>query len=88
EEEGDKWETVVKRGKGVKEGSVMCFGEGKLKGSWRVSGDEGGGEVEFLYEGMFYEILDEVGEMGLRRYIKERVEDRDGYERVYAKEMG
>ncbi len=50
--------------------------------------DQGGRQLEFSYDGIFYEILDELGEMPLPPYIKETLEDRDRYQTVYAKEIG
>ena len=88
QEEGDKWETLVKPAKRVKEGTVISFGEGKLKATCTGTADQGGRQLEFSYDGIFYEILDELGEMPLPPYIKETLEDRDRYQTVYAKEIG
>ncbi|MED2035816.1 tRNA preQ1(34) S-adenosylmethionine ribosyltransferase-isomerase QueA [Bacillus wiedmannii] len=88
QEEGDKWETLVKPAKRVKEGTVISFGEGKLKATCTGTADQGGRHLEFSYDGIFYEILDELGEMPLPPYIKETLEDRDRYQTVYAKEIG
>ena len=75
QEEGDKWETLVKPAKRVKEGTVISFGEGKLKATCTGTADQGGRQLEFSYDGIFYEILDELGEMPLPPYIKETLED-------------
>ena len=75
QEEGDKWETLVKPAKRVKEGTVISFGEGKLKATCTGTADRGGRQLEFSYDGIFYEILDELGEMPLPPYIKETLED-------------
>ncbi|PFK45701.1 tRNA preQ1(34) S-adenosylmethionine ribosyltransferase-isomerase QueA [Bacillus cereus] len=88
QEDGDKWETLVKPAKRVKEGTVISFGEGKLKATCIGTADQGGRQLEFSYDGIFYEILDELGEMPLPPYIKETLEDRDRYQTVYAKEIG
>lgn len=88
QEEGDKWETLIKPAKRVKEGTVISFGEGKLKATCIGTADQGGRQLEFSYDGIFYEILDELGEMPLPPYIKETLEDRDRYQTVYAKEIG
>lgn len=81
-------ETLVKPAKRVKEGTVISFGEGKLKATCTGTADQGGRQLEFSYDGIFYEILDELGEMPLPPYIKETLEDRDRYQTVYAKEIG
>ena len=76
QEEGDKWETLVKPAKRVKEGTVISFGEGKLKATCTGTADRGGRQLEFSYDGIFYEILDELGEMPLPPYIKETLDAR------------
>ena len=58
-----------------KEGTVISFGEGKLKATCTGTADRGGRQLEFSYDGIFYEILDELGEMPLPPYIKETLED-------------
>jgi len=87
-EEGDVWETLVKPAKRVKEGTVIDIGDGKLKAICRGTLDYGGRIMEFQYEGIFYEILEQLGEMPLPPYIKERLDDADRYQTVYAKERG
>lgn len=86
--EGDKWETLVKPAKRIKVGSVVTFGDGKLKAECVESLDYGGRIFEFEYDGIFYEILNELGEMPLPPYIKERLDDADRYQTVYAREIG
>ncbi|MDE5415019.1 tRNA preQ1(34) S-adenosylmethionine ribosyltransferase-isomerase QueA [Alkalihalobacterium chitinilyticum] len=86
--EGDSWETLVKPGRKVKEGTVLTFGDGKLRGVCRQSLDHGGRIIEFQYEGIFHEILDSLGEMPLPPYIKEQLEDQDRYQTVFAKHRG
>lgn len=88
QEENDCWETLVKPAKRVKEGTVLSFGEGRLKATCIGIGEQGGRLLQFSYEGIFYEILDELGEMPLPPYIKERLEDRDRYQTVFAREVG
>ncbi|MFX3624537.1 MAG: tRNA preQ1(34) S-adenosylmethionine ribosyltransferase-isomerase QueA [Ectobacillus sp.] len=88
QEENDCWETLVKPAKRVKVGTVISFGEGKLKATCVAEGEQGGRRLQFTYEGIFYEILDELGEMPLPPYIKETLEDRDRYQTVYAREVG
>ena len=84
----DNWECLVKPAKRVKVGSVISFGDGLLKAKCISIGDEGIRELEFIYEGLFYEILDKLGTMPLPPYIKEKLEDKDRYQTVYAKNIG
>jgi S-adenosylmethionine:tRNA ribosyltransferase-isomerase len=86
--EGDKWETLVKPGKRVKVGTKIVFGNGLLTAVCTGESDHGGRELEFSYDGIFYEVLDELGEMPLPPYIKEQLDDQDRYQTVYAKERG
>ncbi|GIN38636.1 MULTISPECIES: tRNA preQ1(34) S-adenosylmethionine ribosyltransferase-isomerase QueA [Heyndrickxia] len=86
--ENDRWETLVKPAKRIKVGSEIVFGDGKLKARCIAEKDHGGRIIEFHYEGIFYEVLNELGEMPLPPYIKEQLEDRDRYQTVYAKETG
>jgi len=88
QQENDKWETLVKPAKRVKEGTVITFGEGKLKAVCVKELEHGGRILDFQYEGIFYEILDQLGEMPLPPYIKEKLDDQDRYQTVYAKERG
>src|SRR5690606_36682657 len=67
--EGDQWETLVKPAKRVKVGTVIDFGEGKLKAKCIDTLEHGGRIFQFSYDGIFYEILDELGEMPLPPYI-------------------
>lgn len=86
--EGDQWETLVKPAKRVKEGTVLSFGDGRLKATCTGLKEQGGRVFEFSYSGIFYEILDSLGEMPLPPYIKEQLEDHDRYQTVYARERG
>jgi S-adenosylmethionine:tRNA ribosyltransferase-isomerase len=86
--EGDKWETLVKPAKRVKEGTEIEFGDGILKAVCTGTSEHGGRLLDFTYEGIFYEVLDQLGEMPLPPYIKEQLEDRDRYQTVYAREPG
>ncbi|VXB86509.1 S-adenosylmethionine tRNA ribosyltransferase-isomerase [Bacillus sp. 349Y] len=88
QEEGDQWETLVKPAKRVKVGTEVVFGDGKLKATCVGTKDHGGRIMEFAYEGIFYEVLEELGEMPLPPYIRERLEEQDRYQTVYAKERG
>jgi S-adenosylmethionine:tRNA ribosyltransferase-isomerase len=86
--EGDKWETLVKPGKKARIGDVVIFGDGLLKAEIIDYGDEGSRIVEFKYDGVFEQILDQLGSMPLPHYIKERLEDKERYQTVYAKHEG
>ncbi|TYO73281.1 tRNA preQ1(34) S-adenosylmethionine ribosyltransferase-isomerase QueA [Rossellomorea marisflavi] len=88
QEEGDQWETLVKPAKRVKVGTEIVFGDGKLKATCVGTKDHGGRIMEFAYDGIFYEVLEELGEMPLPPYIRERLEEQDRYQTVYAKERG
>jgi S-adenosylmethionine:tRNA ribosyltransferase-isomerase len=86
--EGDQWETLVKPAKRVKVGTVIDFGEGKLKAKCIDTLEHGGRIFQFSYDGIFYEILDELGEMPLPPYIHEQLDNPDRYQTVFAKEIG
>ncbi|MFJ7927748.1 tRNA preQ1(34) S-adenosylmethionine ribosyltransferase-isomerase QueA [Peribacillus sp. NPDC096622] len=84
----DVWETLVKPAKRIKEGSTIVFGDGKLSAVCTGVLEHGGRILEFKYEGIFYEILEQLGEMPLPPYIKEQLDDQDRYQTVYARERG
>ncbi|MDZ5470843.1 tRNA preQ1(34) S-adenosylmethionine ribosyltransferase-isomerase QueA (plasmid) [Bacillus sp. 31A1R] len=86
--EGDTWETLVKPAKRVKEGSTISFGNGILQAECVGTSDHGGRLLQFKYEGIFYEVLEQLGEMPLPPYIKEQLDDKERYQTVYAKERG
>ena len=86
--EGDKWECLAKPGKKAKVGAMFTFGEGKLTAVVREIGLEGNRVIEFIYNGIFEEILDELGQMPLPPYIHEKLDDRERYQTVYSKEKG
>ena len=88
QEEQDCWETLVKPAKRVKLGTIVEFGDGRLKAECIGTGDMGKRIFKFIYEGIFYEILDELGTMPLPPYIHEQLEDQSMYQTVYAKEVG
>ena len=82
------WQVILKPGRRAKPGARFVFGEGKLRAEI-MSVDEGGMRtVRFEYDGVFEEILDELGEMPLPPYIHERLQDRERYQTVYAREEG
>ena len=86
--EGDKWECLAKPGKRAKIGAEFTFGNGKLKCKVVDIVEEGNRIIEFSYDGIFEQVLDELGEMPLPPYITERLDDRERYQTVYAKVQG
>ncbi len=86
--EGDTWETLIKPAKRAKVGTKITFGDGRLEAVVEEELDHGGRVIRFQYKGIFLEILESLGEMPLPPYIKERLEDPDRYQTVYAKENG
>ncbi len=86
--ENDTWECLVGNARTVKEGTFIDFGEGKLKAECLEVKDEGLRIFKMHYTGIFYELLDELGQMPLPPYIKEKLEDKDRYQTVYAKING
>ena len=85
---GDVWETLAKPAKRIRVGTEVVFGDGKLTAVCVKEMEHGGREFEFKYDGIFYEVLEELGEMPLPPYIKERLSDKDRYQTVYAREEG
>ncbi|QSX07290.1 tRNA preQ1(34) S-adenosylmethionine ribosyltransferase-isomerase QueA [Sedimentibacter sp. zth1] len=83
-----KWETLVKPGKKAKLGTEIVFKEGLLEGTIVEVLETGNRIIEFKYEGIFEEILDQLGEMPLPPYIHEKLEDKDRYQTVYASHPG
>lgn len=88
QQEGDKWEVLVKPAKKVKIGTKLTFGNGKLEATCIEIKEHGGRILEFSYDGIFYEILEALGEMPLPPYIKEQLSEQERYQTVYAKEKG
>lgn len=86
--EDDQWETLVKPGKKAKIGNIIEFGNGILVGEITSIGEEGTRIIKFKYDGIFEEILDELGEMPLPPYITERLDDTERYQTVYSKNPG
>lgn len=85
---GDQWETLVKPGRKAKIGAIFTFGDGRLKGEIVAMAEEGARIIEFHYEGVFEEILDELGSMPLPPYIRAQLEDKERYQTVYSKVTG
>ncbi|MDF0479727.1 tRNA preQ1(34) S-adenosylmethionine ribosyltransferase-isomerase QueA [Vagococcus sp. PNs007] len=86
--EGNQWETLIKPAKRAKKGTMISFGDGRLKAEVIEELEHGGRIIEFKYEGVFLEIIESLGEMPLPPYIKERLEDPNRYQTVYAEENG
>lgn len=86
--EGDRWETLMKPAKKAKVGTTISFGDGRLTAKVMEELEEGGRILDFSYEGIFLEILEELGEMPLPPYITEKLDEADRYQTVYAKENG
>ena len=86
--EGDIWEVMVHPGRRLKKGVKVTFGNGLLKAEILEQMENGNRKVKFEYNGIFNEILDQIGLMPLPPYIKERLKDKDRYQTVYAKYEG
>ena len=84
----DEWEVALKPGKRAKVGTEFEFGGGKLNATVLEILDGGNRRVRFSYEGLFENVLDELGEMPLPHYIKEQLQDKERYQTVYSKHNG
>lgn len=86
--ENDVWETLVKPGKKAKPGTKIIFGDGLLTGKVLDVVEDGNRLIQFSYEGIFEEILDQLGQMPLPPYITHTLQDKNRYQTVYAKYDG
>ena len=86
--EEDTWEALTRPAKRVHLGTVISFGDGILKATCIGLGDDGKRVFKMDYEGIFLEVLDQIGEMPLPPYIHEKLEEQDRYQTVYAKDYG
>lgn len=86
--EADVWETLVKPGRKCRPGTGLIFGDGRLKAQVLETVEEGNRLIRFEYQGIWEEVLDQLGEMPLPPYITRRLEDRNRYQTVYAKYEG
>ena len=86
--QGDQWEVLAKPAKRLRVGAKISFGDGRLMATVLTELEHGGRIVEFSYDGIFLEVLESLGEMPLPPYIHEKLEDRERYQTVYAKENG
>ena len=84
----DNWKCLVKPARRIKVGTIVSFGDGRLKAKCVEECDDGIRIFTFLYDGIFLEILEELGTMPLPPYIHEKLEDQSRYQTVYAKEVG
>lgn len=84
----NSWECLTKPAKRISVGTKVSFGEGMLIAECTRVGEEGIREFKLIYNGILYEILDKLGEMPLPPYIHEKLEDKDRYQTVYAKNIG
>jgi len=84
----DSWEIIVKPGKKAKPGARFVFGDGLLKAEIIETVNDGNRIVKFFWDGVFENILDQLGEMPLPPYITEKLEDRERYQTVYSKNNG
>ena len=83
-----RWECIVYPGRRLKEGANITFGDGRLTATIDKVLETGNRIISFHYEGIFLEILEELGEMPLPHYIKEHLSDPDRYQTVYCREPG
>lgn len=88
EQQASVWDALVKPGRRVKVGTQISFGDGKLIATCVKEKEDGIKSFIFTHEGIFYEVLDQLGEMPLPPYIHERLTEKDRYQTVYAKEIG
>ena len=85
---GDEWEVLAKPAKRLKVGTRVSFGDGRLSAVVTEELTHGSRIVRFEYQGIFLEVLESLGEMPLPPYIHEKLDDRERYQTVYAKESG
>ena len=82
------WETITKPGKRAKEGARFTFGDGMMTGEVTEVREDGNRVVRFECDGEFFSVLDRLGQMPLPPYITEKLEDKERYQTVYARELG
>ena len=85
---GDEWECLVKPGRKMKPGAEVLFGNGELKAEVLSTGEGGTRTVKFSYEGIFLEVLEQLGRMPLPPYIHEELRDNERYQTVYSRAVG
>lgn len=84
----ERWEVLVRPGKKARIGTIISFGDGRLKARVIDNTEAGGRVLEFQYQGVFEELLDELGQMPLPPYITKKLTDRERYQTVYSKIEG
>lgn len=84
----DIWEVLAKPGKRAKEGASFTFGDGLLRCRVVKVLEDGNRLIQFHYDGVFFHLLDQIGQMPLPPYIKEKLQDQERYQTVYSKEIG
>lgn len=82
------WDIICRPAKKAKIGTVFTFGDGKLRATVKAIGEDGNRTVEFECEGNFFAVLEEIGQMPLPPYIKEKLENKERYQTVYSREIG
>ncbi len=85
---GDVWECLVRPGKKLRPGARVTFGDGALRAEIEAEVADGNRLVRFFYEGIFLEVLEQLGEMPLPPYIREKLSDRERYQTVYCRDPG
>ena len=85
---GGEWECLAKPGKKLLKGQEVIFGDGKLTATVEAVREDGNRIVKFHYEGIFLEVLEQLGKMPLPPYIKAELQDRERYQTVYSREVG
>ena len=84
----DQWECLAKPGRKLRPGTEVIFGDGILRATILEDREDGNKIVQFRYEGIFLELLEQLGRMPLPPYIKESLEDQERYQTVYSRELG
>ena len=84
----DVWECLVKKARKIKVGTTVIFGDGDLQAKCVKEDEEGIRHMKLLYQGILYEILDQLGEMPLPPYIHKTLDEPDRYQTVYNKHKG
>lgn len=82
------WECLAKPGKKCLEAQELIFGDGQLTATVKAVKEDGNRVVQFHYDGIFLEVLEQLGKMPLPPYIKAELQDRERYQTVYSREVG
>ena len=85
---GKRWECLCRPGRKMRLGTEVIFGGGKLKAVVEEIHEDGNRVLRFVYEGIFLELLEELGQMPLPPYIKAQLEDKERYQTVYSRQSG